>query len=119
LKTKNQTDEGDEWEGLDILGNRHRMGSGLAEKEECMSERSRLVTLIFCIWFGIFGAHRFYIGKTGIGFVWLFTFGVFGVGWLVDVIMVLAGRFFDKEGRAVLTWFRVSDSQGNVVQYFT
>ena len=33
---------------------------------------------------GIFGAHHFYLGNTEFGFAYLFTFGMAGVGWLVD-----------------------------------
>jgi TM2 domain-containing membrane protein YozV len=84
-----------------------------------MSDRSRLVTLILAAYLGFFGAHRFYAGKTGTGLIWLFTFGVFGIGWLVDFIMVLTGKFFDKNEKPILAWFRVSDPQGNVTQYFT
>jgi TM2 domain-containing membrane protein YozV len=84
-----------------------------------MSERSRLVTLLFCSWLGFFGGHRFYVGKVGTGLIWLFTFGVFGVGWIVDLVMVLSGNFRDKDNKPIMYWFRVSDPQGNVLHYYT
>ena len=34
----------------------------------------------------VHGLHRFYLGKIGTGLLWFFTLGLFGVGWLVDMI---------------------------------
>ena len=35
--------------------------------------KSRMVALILCILFGIFGIHRFYVGKVGTGIIWMFS----------------------------------------------
>ena len=32
-----------------------------------ISPRSRLATLLLCFFFGVFGVHRFYVGKVGTG----------------------------------------------------
>ena len=46
---------------------------------------------------GVFGAHRFYVGKHLTGILMLITFGWFGIWWLVDLIMLITGQFRDKE----------------------
>jgi hypothetical protein len=36
--------------------------------------------------FGLCGIHRFYLGKPATGILWLFTFGLLGIGQLVDLV---------------------------------
>ncbi len=45
--------------------------------------------LVLCIYLGMFGVHKFYDKKIGIGLVYLFTFGLFGFGWLYDIIKLI------------------------------
>ena len=52
-------------------------------------EKNKWVALALCFFLGYLGAHKFYEGKTGMGIVYLFTFGLFGIGVIVDFIVLL------------------------------
>lgn len=47
------------------------------------------VAFLLCFFLGYFGAHKFYEGKTGMGVLYLFTAGLFGIGWFIDTIVIL------------------------------
>ncbi len=63
-----------------------------------VSDKSNTVALCLCIFLGIFGIHHFYVGKVGMGILYFFTFGLFGFGWIVDIIRIVCGVFRDRDG---------------------
>ncbi|MDJ0571323.1 MAG: NINE protein [Pleurocapsa sp. MO_192.B19] len=45
--------------------------------------------LLWILWFfGFAGIHRFYLGKPISGLIWFFTWGLFGVGQIVDLFLI-------------------------------
>lgn len=61
--------------------------------------KSKWLAFFLCLFLGYFGVHRFYVGKAGTGILWLFTCGMFGIGWFFDLIVILCGGFRDKNGQ--------------------
>ncbi|MHC4325400.1 MAG: TM2 domain-containing protein, partial [Planctomycetota bacterium] len=55
--------------------------------------------------FGICGLQRFYVGKIGTGILWFLTGGLFGIGQLIDVIMICTGQFQDCYGLPLELWY--------------
>jgi TM2 domain-containing membrane protein YozV len=53
------------------------------------SNDTHLKTAGYILWiFGFTGAHRFYYGTTITLTIWLFTFGLLLVGWIVDLFLI-------------------------------
>lgn len=65
------------------------------------SPKSKAVVLPLCIFLGVLGVHRYYVGKIGTGVIWTLTAGFFGIGWIVDIFTVALGGFYDVNGYVV------------------
>lgn len=61
------------------------------------SPKSKVVAALLCFFFGYLGLHRFYVGKVGTGLLWFFTGGIFGIGAVVDFIVIVCGGFKDSD----------------------
>ncbi|KJS36270.1 MAG: hypothetical protein VR70_14250 [Rhodospirillaceae bacterium BRH_c57] len=62
------------------------------------SEKGFLPAVLLCFFFGVFGFHRFYVGKIGTGVLQLLTLGGLGIWSFIDFIMILVGNFKDGDG---------------------
>ncbi len=62
------------------------------------SNKSQLIALLLSIFIGGLGIHRFYLGHIGMGVLYLLTGGLCGIGWLIDIILILTGDLKPKDG---------------------
>lgn len=58
-----------------------------------MTNKNKTIALILCVLLGYLGIHRFYVGKTKSGVVYLLTAGLCGIGWIVDIILICTDKF--------------------------
>lgn len=95
----------------------------MTEEKVQRSHEKKLTMLLLCWLFGIFAAHRFYAGKYRTGAIQLFIIILGGVSaivkteiitascifalalwWVVDIALIIMGKFTDKEGRRIVDW---------------
>ena len=67
-------------------------------RAQVASQKRRWTAALLCLFLGVFGIHRFYVGKVGSGVVYLLTLGVFGIGVVIDLIAILCGGVKDSYG---------------------
>jgi TM2 domain-containing membrane protein YozV len=53
-----------------------------------------IVAVVFSVIFGSLGVDRFIMGKIGTGLLKLFTFGGFGIWWIVDIVLIATKHDF-------------------------
>jgi TM2 domain-containing membrane protein YozV len=51
-------------------------------------QKSKAVAYLLWFFFGAISAHKFYLGKIGIGLLYLFTGQLAGIGWLIDLFIL-------------------------------
>lgn len=51
--------------------------------------KNKWIALLLCIFLGMFGGHKFYEGKIGMGILYLLTCGLFGIGVFIDFLTIL------------------------------
>ncbi len=68
------------------------------------SDKSRGVALALAVVLGLFGGHRFYVGKTRSGVLMAVTIGGLGLWYLYDLILIASGSFRDADGYLVRRW---------------
>lgn len=67
-----------------------------------VSSKNKGVAMVLCVTLGYFGAHHFYVGRTGMGILYLLTMGLFCIGWIVDIINIANGKFKDVNGNPLM-----------------
>ena len=86
------------------------------------SSKSRLATVLLALFLGVFGAHRFYLGKIRTamvmlilsilylatvrfwGMIMVIPLALAGLWALIDLIFTASGMMKDKKGRPIKNW---------------
>lgn len=66
----------------------NNIGTSDVSKKKC----DKWVAFLLCVFFGWLGVHKFYEEKIGLGIVYIITFGLFGIGWFIDIITILCKK---------------------------
>ena len=76
-----------------------------ARAKHCIGDKQAWIALVLAFFLGAFGAHRFYVGRTGSAIaMFLLTLTIVGVLitgiWaLIDMIVIITGNFTDANGK--------------------
>ena len=81
--------------GLKMVGSMSlgkKNGRAIAPQNSQPRSGQTSVATSYLLWlvclFGVSGVHRFYNGKVGTGFLWLITWGWFGFGQFIDLVLI-------------------------------
>jgi len=73
-----------------------------------VSPCNRKLAMIYCLlgFVGLGGMQRFYVRRWISGFIYLFSFGVLGLGTIYDLVQLYRGKFEDNRGLALESMVR-------------
>ena len=66
--------------------------------DDNLSDKNWVITFGLCLFLGYLGVHRYYVGKISTGVLWTCTAGCFVIGWLVNLVTIISGKFTDSFG---------------------
>ena len=78
--------------------------------DDDVSDKNRLVAFVLAFLFGVFGVHRFYVGKVGTGALMLVLdltlvgFAITGIWATIDCVFIALGEFTDADGYRIVEW---------------
>ena len=78
-----------------------RQFSSDLDRPQDRSEKRLVPAAALCLLLGVFGAHRFYVGRTASGLAQLFTLGGLGLWMLYDLILILTAQFRDADEKRI------------------
>ncbi|MBQ8960331.1 MAG: TM2 domain-containing protein [Ruminococcus sp.] len=66
--------------------------------------KSKQTALILCClgFAGIGGMHRLYTGRLVTGLLYFFTYGIFWIGTIIDLVLILTDQFTDSSGNKLV-----------------
>jgi hypothetical protein len=79
-------------------GEKDLFNDNKVQSETSSEGKSQLSAFLLCITLGCLGIHRFYLGHHVMGAIYLLTLGLCGVGWLIDIFLILTGDLKPKDG---------------------
>ena len=67
------------------------INSEIKNEQVASNSKKELIMLLVTFFVGAYGVHKFIEGKIGMGILYLFTGGLFGIGWIIDVVVAING----------------------------
>lgn len=67
---------------------------------------------------GYFGAHKLYRKKIGMGILYVFTLGLFFIGWLGDAIWLTVQYFSAKKEKPITKWHKIGSYIAGFLCFF-
>ncbi|NLP20268.1 MAG: TM2 domain-containing protein [Bacteroidales bacterium] len=64
-------------------------------------DKSLVVAIVLWFFLGLLGIHRFYLGHIGMGILYLLTGALCGIGWIIDIILLVTGGLQPKGGKYI------------------